>query len=67
MIVVVVAMIAIILALVRRISGVADDIADLLDDVRVNTVAVPAVGALNQGLASVVTRAAQARRALAAE
>ena len=60
-------MIAIILALVRRISGVADDIADLLDDVRVNTVSVPAVGALNQGLAAVVTRAAQARRALAAE
>ena len=66
-IVVVVVMIAIILALVRRISGVADDIADVLDEVRVNTVAVPAVGALNQSLLSVVTHAAQARHALAGE
>lgn len=64
-IVVVVAMVAIILASVRRISGVADDITDLLDDVRANTEAVPAVGTLNQGLLSVVTHAAQARHALA--
>jgi hypothetical protein len=64
-IVVVVAMVAIILALVRRISTVADEITDVLDDIRVNTVAVPAVGALNDGLVSVVTHAAQARTALA--
>lgn len=64
-IVVVVAMVAIILAQVRRITGLADDITDTLDDIRVNTVAVPAVGSLNTGLLSVVTRAAQARRTLA--
>jgi hypothetical protein len=66
-IVVVVAMVAIILALVRRISGVADDITDVLDDVRENTVAIPAVGTLNESLLSVVTHAAQARTALAGE
>ena len=66
-IVVVVAMVAIILASVRRISGVADDITGVLDDIRVNTVAVPAVGTLNQGLVSIVTHAAQARHALAGE
>jgi hypothetical protein len=65
LIVVVVAMVAIILALVRRISGVADDITDVLDDIRVNTASVPAVGALNEGLLSVVTHASQAREALA--
>jgi hypothetical protein len=65
LIVVVVAMIAIILALVRRISGVADDITDTLDEIRVNTASVPAVGALNEGLLSVVTHASQARQALA--
>ena len=64
-IVVVVAMVAIILALVRRISGVADDITDVLDEVRANTVTIPAVGALNDNLLSVVTHAAQARTALA--
>lgn len=64
-IVIVVAMIAIILALVRRISAVADDITDVLDEVRVNTVSVPAVGTLNEGLLSVVTHASQARQALA--
>jgi hypothetical protein len=64
-IVIVVAMVAIILALVRRISGVADDITDVLDDIRVNTASVPAVGTLNEGLLSVVTHAAQAREALA--
>ena len=64
-IVVVVAMVAIILALVRRISALADDITDVLDDVRENTVAVPAVGTLNESLLSVVTHAAQARTALA--
>ena len=64
-IVVVVVMVAIILAQVRRITGVADDITEVLDDIRVNTAAVPAVGALNEGLLSVVTHAAQARRALA--
>lgn len=64
-IVVVVAMVAIILALVRRISGVADDITDVLDEIRVNTVTIPAVGALNDNLLSVVTHAAQARTALA--
>ena len=66
-IVVVVAMVAIILALVRRISGIADDITDVLDDVRENTVAIPAVGTLNESLLSVVTHAAQARTALAGE
>lgn len=64
-IVVVVAMIAMILALVRQISGLADDITNVLDDVRVNTAAVPAVGSLNAGLLSVVTHAVQAREALA--
>jgi hypothetical protein len=64
-IVIVVAMVAIILALVRRISGVADDITDVLDEIRVNTVTIPAVGALNDNLLSVVTHAAQARTALA--
>lgn len=64
-IVVVVAMVAIILALVRRISGLADDITEVLDDIRVNTASVPAVGTLNQSLLSVVTHAAQARQALA--
>jgi hypothetical protein len=64
-IVVVVAMVAIILALVRRISGLADDITEVLDDVRENTVAIPAVGSLNESLLSVVTHAAQARTALA--
>ena len=64
-IVVVVAMVAIILALVRRISGVADDITDVLDEIRVNTVTIPAVGALNDNLLDVVTHAAQARTALA--
>ncbi len=66
-IVVVVAMVAIILALVRRISAVADDITDVLDGVRENTVAIPAVGTLNESLLSVVTHAAQARLALAGE
>ena len=64
-IVVVVAMVAIILALVRRISGLADDITEVLDDVRENTVAIPAVGSLNESLLSVVMHAAQARTALA--
>jgi len=64
-IVVVVAMVAIILALVRRLSGLADDITGVLDDIRVNTVAIPAVGTLNESLLSVVTHAAQARTALA--
>lgn len=64
-IVVVVAMVAIILAQVRRITALADDITDVLDDIRVNTVAVPAVGTLNETLLSVVTHAAQAREALA--
>lgn len=64
-IVVVVAMVAIILALVRRIGGVADDITEVLDEIRVNTVTIPAVGALNDNLLSVVTHAAQARTALA--
>jgi hypothetical protein len=64
-IVVVVAMVAIILAQVRRISGVADDITDVLDDIRVNTAAVPAVATLNESMLSVVTHAAQARQALA--
>ncbi len=64
-IVVVVAMVAIILALVRRISGVADDITEVLDEIRANTVTIPAVGALNENLLSVVTHAAQARTALA--
>lgn len=66
-IVVVVAMVAIILALVRRISGLADDITDVLDGVRENTVSLPAVGSLNESLVSVVTHAAQARLALAGE
>jgi len=66
-IVVVVAMVAIILALVRRIGGLADDITDVLDDVRENTVSLPAVGTLNESLVSVVTHAAQARTALAGE
>ena len=65
LIVVVVAMVAIILSLVRRIGALADDITEVLDDVRENTVAVPAVGTLNEGLLSVVTHAAQARTALA--
>ena len=65
LIVVVVALVAIILALVRRISGVADDITDVLDDIRANTATIPAVGALNENLLSVVTHAAQARTALA--
>ncbi len=65
LIVVVVALVAIILALVRRISSLADDITEVLDDVRENTVAVPAVGTLNESLLSVVTHAAQARTALA--
>lgn len=65
LIVVVVAMIAIILALVRRISVVADDITNTLDDIRVNTVSVPAVGTLNEALLSVVGHAAEARTALA--
>lgn len=64
-IVVVVAMVAIILALVRRITAVADDITDVLDEIRVNTVTIPAVGALNDNLLSVVSHAAQARTALA--
>jgi hypothetical protein len=64
-IVVVVAMVAIILALVRRIRAVADDITEVLDDIRVNTVTIPAVGTLNESLLSVVTHAAQARTALA--
>lgn len=64
-IVVVVAMVAIILAQVRRIGGLADDITEVLDEIRVNTVAVPAVGTLNQGLLSVVTHASQARTGLA--
>ena len=67
LIVVVVALVAIILGLVRRISGVADDITEVLDDVRENTVAIPAVGTLNERLLSVVTHAAQARTALAGE
>jgi hypothetical protein len=65
LIVVVVALVAMILALVRRISGVADDITDVLDGIRANTVTIPAVGALNDNLLSVVTHAAQARTALA--
>jgi hypothetical protein len=65
LIVVVVAMVAIILSLVRRISTVADDITDVLDEVRANTVTIPAVGSLNDHLLSVVTHAAQARTALA--
>jgi hypothetical protein len=65
LIVVVVALVAIILALVRRIGALADDITDVLDDVRENTVAIPAVGTLNESLLSVVTHAAQARNALA--
>jgi len=64
-IVVVVAMVAIILALVRRITAVAEDITGVLDDIRTNTVSIPAVGTLNEGLLSVVTHAAQARTALA--
>ena len=64
-IVVVVAMVAIILAQVRRITGVADDITEVLDDIRVNTASVPAVATLNESLLSVVTHAAQAREALA--
>ena len=64
-IVVVVAMVSVILAQVRRITGLADDITDVLDDIRVNTESVPAVGALNTSLLSVVTHAAQARQALA--
>jgi len=64
-IVVVVAMVAIILALVRRLSGLADDITGVLDDIRENTVAIPAVGTLNESLLSVVNHAAQARTALA--
>lgn len=64
-IVLVVVLVAIILALVRGITGLADDITDVLDDVRANTTAVPAVGALNESLVSVVTHAAQAREALA--
>ncbi len=64
-IVVVVAMVAIILALVRRITAVAEDITEVLDDIRINTVAIPAVGTLNESLLSVVTHAAQARTALA--
>ncbi len=67
LIVVVVALVAMILALVRRIGGVADDITEVLDDVRENTVAIPAVGTLNESLLSVVTHAAQARTALAGE
>ena len=63
----VIAAVVIILALVRRISGIADDITDVLDDVRENTVAIPAVGTLNESLLSVVTHAAQARTALAGE
>ncbi len=66
-IVLVVAMVAIILASVRRLSGVADDITAVLDDIRANTVAVPAVATLNEGLLSVVNRAAQARHALAGD
>ena len=62
---VVVAMVAIILALVRRITAVAEDITEVLDDIRTNTVAIPAVGSLNESLLSVVTHAAQARIALA--
>jgi hypothetical protein len=65
LIVVVVALVAIILALVRRLGGLADDITDVLDDVRANTASVPAVGTLNESLLSVVTHAAQAREALA--
>jgi hypothetical protein len=65
LIVVVVALVAMILALVRRISSVADDITEVLDEIRVNTVTIPAVGALNENLLSVVTHAAQARTALA--
>lgn len=64
-IVVVVAMVAIILALVRRISAVAEDITEVLDDIRANTVTIPAVGTLNESLLSVVSHAAQARSALA--
>ncbi len=64
-IVVVVAMVAIILALVRRITATAEDITEVLDDIRTNTVAIPAVGSLNESLLSVVTHAAQARTALA--
>lgn len=66
-VVVVVVMVAVILALVRRISGVAEEIGDVLDEIRVNTVAVPAVGTLNESLLSVVTHAAQARHALAGD
>ena len=65
LIVVVVALVAMILALVRRISAVADDITEVLDEVRANTVTIPAVGALNDNLLSVVSHAAQARTALA--
>jgi len=64
-IVVVVAMVAIILALVRRITAVAEDITEVLDDIRTNTVAIPAVGSLNESLLSVVTHAAHARTVLA--
>jgi hypothetical protein len=67
LIVVVVALVAIILALVRRIGGLADDITEVLDGVRENTVAIPAVGTLNESLLSVLTHAAQARTALAGE
>jgi len=63
-IVVVVAMVAIILALVRRITAVAEDITEVLDDIRTSTVAIPAVGSLNESLLSVVTHAAQARTIL---
>ncbi|MDQ2826412.1 MAG: hypothetical protein M3Y04_05570 [Actinomycetota bacterium] len=64
-IVLVVALVAIILALVRRVTGLADDITEVLDDVRANTTAVPAVATLNESLLSVVTHASQARQALA--
>jgi hypothetical protein len=64
-IVVVVAMVAIILSLVRRLSGLADDITGTLDEIRENTLAIPAVGTLNESLLSVVNHAAQARTALA--
>jgi hypothetical protein len=63
-IILVVALVAIILSLVRRIGQQAAAVVDVLDDVRKNTTSIPAVATLNQGLLSVVEKAATARKAL---
>lgn len=63
-IVLVVCLVAIILSLVRTIGQQAAAVVDILDDIRKNTTSIPAVATLNQGLQSVVDKAATARKAL---